>query len=82
VKRQLIFKMNSTLGSPLVRTLEFVLNEEEVDRFHERPSRRVDFSAPEEQSRQLKPRVEAIKDANLRAQFLRAAGKCMDRRAT
>jgi hypothetical protein len=77
---QVLFKLNSLLGSPLVTAVEFVINPslivEDVQ-----PSREFHFVAPDEQASQLLDDAEGIPDPDLRAVFLRAAGKCLERRA-
>ncbi|HYM00163.1 MAG TPA: DciA family protein [Blastocatellia bacterium] len=81
VDKQLVFKMNSALGAPIVRTLNFVSNADEVARFHESYLRVVEFSAPDSMSNEFEPRLRSIENSNLKEQFLRAAGKCLERRA-
>jgi hypothetical protein len=77
---QLLFKLNSLLGSPLVTSIEFVVNE---------PAVRARIPAPEPSfvftedtrvlAQDLETRVEPIADTAVRDTFLRAAGKCLHR---
>jgi len=77
---QVLFKLNSLLGSPAVTAIEFVINPalivEDVQ-----PSREFHFIAPDRQASQLLKDAAGIADPDLRAVFLRAAGKCLERRA-
>ena len=82
---QMIFKLNSLLGQPLVTFIEFRIDEETV--LKERKQRRkkiisdeeIAEIALEEVSPQLRRRADSIKDDNLRYQFLLAAGSCLAR---
>ena len=47
---------------------------------HEAPPE-ITFNAPDLQAQPLKADAEQIRDPKMRATFLRAAGKCLDRRA-
>lgn len=78
---QLLFRLNSALGAPLVTSLQFRYDEAAVRRFHPRPNDSVDFIDPESASKPIEPRTAGIKDPDLRRQFLRTAGKCLDRRS-
>jgi predicted nucleic acid-binding Zn ribbon protein len=80
IRGQALFKMNSLLGAPTVTSIEFVINPELVVRQTERASQ-VTFIAPDLQALQLKPDAERIPDPDIRDVFLRAAGKCLERRA-
>ena len=77
---QVLFKLNSLLGSPVVTTVEFVTNPSLIVEDAE-PSREFHFIAPEKQASQLMEDAAGISDPDLRAVFLRAAGKCLERRA-
>jgi len=74
----ILFKINSVLGAALVTRIEFVINEEMVRCAHQMPPE-VKFVAPDEQAMPLNEEVGKIEDPELRALFLRAAGKCLDR---
>ena len=75
-----LFKLNSLLGNPLVTSLEFVVNPglivSEVQ-----PPQPVQFIAPEQQALPLREQADRIEDPEIRAVYLRAAGKCLERRA-
>jgi predicted nucleic acid-binding Zn ribbon protein len=80
MRGQIIFKINSIVGANLVSRIQFVINEELVRCVHKMPAE-VKFVAPDEQALPLGEKAENIEDPELRALFLRAAGKCLDRRA-
>lgn len=75
-----VFRLNSILGSPVITGLDYVVNEELVRRSHRLPTE-IEFIAPEKQALPLREKAEAISNEELRETFLRAAGKCLDRRA-
>jgi hypothetical protein len=83
---QMIFKLNSVLEQPLVTFIEFRVDEETVK--HERAkfnSRKIDAErereiALEQVSPKMRQAADAIKDENLRYQFLLAAGSCLARK--
>ena len=77
---QALFKLNSLLGAPAVTAIEFVINPEVVKRNHYLPPE-ITFVAPEKQALALRERAAGINDPEIRAVFLRAAGKCLERRA-
>lgn len=79
MRGQILFKLNSLLGVPTVTTLEFVINPDMIKQASER-SPQVTFVAPEKFAQALHKDAEAIANPDLRAAFLRAAGKCLDRR--
>jgi predicted nucleic acid-binding Zn ribbon protein len=80
ISGQALFKLNSLLGAPVVTTIEFVVNPdvipEQADVIHE-----VTFNAPEMQALPLRSDADKIPDPEIRDVFLRAAGKCLERRA-
>jgi hypothetical protein len=80
IRGQALFKMNSLLGAPTVTSIEFVINPESIVRHNERASE-VTFIAPDMQTLELRPDAERIPDPDIRDVFLRAAGKCLERRA-
>lgn len=80
IKGHALFKLNSLLGAPTVTQIEFVINKDFVVSNHHQPSK-IKFNAPEEQARPLREKVEGIADPDIRDVFLRAAGKCLDRRS-
>ena len=77
---QALFRLNSLLGAPTVTGIEFVINPDFVLHQHEAPPE-ITFDAPDLQAQPLKADAEQIRDPKMRATFLRAAGKCLDRRA-
>jgi hypothetical protein len=79
MRGQALFKLNSLLGTPLVTAIEYVINPDLIVREPEVP-REVRFSAPEKQALPLRGQADRIADPEIRATFLRAAGKCLERR--
>lgn len=77
---QALFRLNSLLGAPTVTAIEFVINPDFVLHQHEAPPE-ITFNAPDLQAQPLRADAEQIRDPKMRATFLRAAGKCLDRRA-
>ena len=77
---QALFRLNSLLGVPTVTAIEFVINQDLILSQHEMPHEIV-FNAPDLQAQPLEGDAEQIRDPKMRATFLRAAGKCLDRRA-
>jgi hypothetical protein len=80
---QMIFKLNSILGQPAVTFIEFRVDEETVLR-EAKQTRKINLSdeelkkiALEELSPNLRFHADAIKDDNLRYQFLLAAGSSL-----
>jgi len=80
MRGQIVFKINSLLGAALVSRIHFVINEELVRCVHQMPAE-VHFVAPDEQAEPLGEKARNLQDPELRNLFLRAAGKCLDRRA-
>jgi hypothetical protein len=76
---ELIFKLDSLLGSPLVIFIEFRVDPAHVARANEPKERPFEFHHTQELEEELKPAAAAIKDEALRAQFLRAAAKSLER---
>jgi hypothetical protein len=79
MRGQILFKLNSLLGVPTVTTLEFVINPDMI-RQAAGQAEAVEFVAPEKHAQRLRKNAEAIANPELRDAFLRAAGKCLDRR--
>ena len=77
---QALFKLNSILGSPAVTGIEFVINPEIIERNTIVPPQ-VRFIAPDQQAMPLRESADRISNPEIRATFLRAAGKCLERRA-
>jgi hypothetical protein len=81
MSNQIVFKINATLGSVVVRAIDLAVNENEVYAAHPAPTAIV-FSAPAEYALPLRQRADLIPDHELREAFLRVAGKCLERAAT
>ncbi len=83
---QMIFKLNSVLGSAVVTYIEFRVDEKVVleDRAKHRKSIVSDENIKEKAMNEVTPKLrhsaDAIKDDNLRYQFLLAAGSCLVRK--
>jgi hypothetical protein len=83
---QMIFKLNSSLGSAAVTFIEFRVDEKTVEA--ERAKSRASKMDPEESARlalgeitpKLRDSARAIKDEDMREQFLLAAGRCLARK--
>jgi len=83
---QMIFKLNSVLGQAVVTFIEFRVDEETV--LAERAKNKISTVSPEELEEialeevtpKLRSAADAIKDDNLRYQFLLAAGSCLARK--
>ena len=83
---QMIFKLNSALGQAIVTFIEFRVDEETLEA--ERAKHRKNLMSDEEQREialeevtpKLRHSADAIKDDNLRYQFLLAAGSCLARK--
>jgi hypothetical protein len=80
IKGQALFRLNSLLGAPVITTIEFVINPDSLNPI-DQPSREVHFTAPEEAALVLTADAARISNPDLRDAFLRAAGKCLERRA-
>lgn len=76
---QALFKLNSILGSPAVTGIEFIINPEIIERNAVVPPQ-VKFVAPDQQAMPLRESADRIRNPEIRATFLRAAGKCLERR--
>jgi hypothetical protein len=79
IKGQALFRLNSLLGAPVITAIEFVINPDSIrpaeataDNFH--------FVAPEKAAMPLRDDADRISNPELRDAFLRAAGKCLERR--
>jgi len=80
MRGQALFKLNSLLGSPIVTSIEFVINPDVITEQPDLPHE-INFVAPELQALPLHKDADRIPDPEIRAAFLRAAGKCLERRA-
>jgi Dna[CI] antecedent, DciA len=80
ISGQALFKVNSLLGAPTVTTIEYVINPNLI--LHDTVApHEITFVAPDKQALPLRKDAERIPDPDLREAFLRAAGKCLERRA-
>ena len=83
---QMIFKINSVLGSAVVTFIEFRVDEQSVldARAKHKNSIASNENIPEEALNEVTPKLrhsaDAIKDDYLRYQFLLAAGSCLARK--
>ncbi len=77
---QALFRLNSLLGVPTVTAIEFVINPDLIHPTETVPHE-FHFVAPDKQALPLREKADAIPDEDLRETFLRAAGKCLERRA-
>jgi hypothetical protein len=85
---QMIFKLNSALGSAEVTFIEFRVDEKAVEAEVDR--HRTSKIDPEESARiargeitpKLRDSARSIKDENMRERFLLAAGRCLARKKT
>ncbi len=83
---QMIFKLNSALGQAIVTFIEFRVDEETLraERAKHHKTQMTDEErreiALEEVTPKLRRSADAIKDDNLRYQFLLAAGSCLARK--
>jgi Dna[CI] antecedent DciA-like protein len=80
MRGQALFKLNSLLGSPVVTTIEYVINPTLIVPEREAADE-VKFVAPERQVAGLRDQADQIPDPEIRRVFLSAAGKCLERRA-
>ncbi|HYP27790.1 MAG TPA: DciA family protein [Blastocatellia bacterium] len=80
IKGQALFRLNSILGVPTVTAIEFVINPDMISEPQTVPPS-VTFIAPDQQTLSLREKAERIPDPETRDLFLRAAGKCLERRA-
>ena len=83
---QMIFKINSVLGQAVVTFIEFHIDEKAVERENYKENKQTlsdeEFEeiALDEVTPQMRRSADAIKDDNLRYQFLLAAGSCLARK--
>jgi hypothetical protein len=80
ISGQALFKVNSLLGAPTVTTIEYVINPNLILHDHA-PPHQITFIAPDQQALPLRKDADKIPDPEIREAFLRAAGKCLERRA-
>ncbi len=86
LSEQMIFKINYSLGDSLVRFIEFRIDEETVLRENKNSGNSMFTDeelieiALEKVTPKLRHSADAIRDDNLRYQFLLAAGSCLARK--
>ena len=81
MRGQALFKLKSLLGAPLVTSIEYIVNADLISYDPEGPQE-ITFSALEQQTNSLREQADKIGDSTIRETFLRAAGKCLERRKT
>jgi hypothetical protein len=74
-----LFKLNSTLGSPMVTFIEFRIDRNHVMRSRKREEKIFEFHHTNELEEELRSSAGCIRDEALREKFLRAAAKCLER---
>jgi hypothetical protein len=77
---EILFRLNSLLGAPVITTLEFVVNPDMIGANPSSPAEEVKFIAPEKYAARLVDDAAAIQNEELREAFLRAASRCLDRK--
>ncbi|PYP85261.1 MAG: hypothetical protein DMF61_16945 [Blastocatellia bacterium AA13] len=77
---QFLFRLNSILSAPLVTRIEFVINPRLIEESHH-TSPEIHFRAPEKYAGALREKAQSIANPDIRDLFIRAAGKCLQRRA-
>ncbi|MBX3278500.1 MAG: DUF721 domain-containing protein [Acidobacteria bacterium] len=76
---EIIFRLNSLLGSPMVTFIEFRIDRAHVLAGRGERSAGFDFHHTGEIESELQPAADRIKDEDLREIFLRAAAKYLER---
>lgn len=76
---QIIFRLNSLLGAPLVTFIEYRVDPVHVARGQSETRPEFEFHRTHEIEAELAPAAEGIRDAELRERFLRVAAKCLER---
>ncbi|HKA18399.1 MAG TPA: DUF721 domain-containing protein [Blastocatellia bacterium] len=79
MRGQALFKLNSLLGAPLVTSIEYIVNPDLIS-YDPEGQQEITFSALEQQTHSLREQADKIGDSTIRETFLRAAGKCLERR--
>jgi hypothetical protein len=75
-----LFKLNSTLGAPLVTFIEFRVDRNHVMQSRKPEEKTFEFHHTNELEEELRASAACIRDEALRAKFLRAAAKCLERK--
>jgi hypothetical protein len=76
---QLIFRLNSLFGQPLVTLIEFRIDPRHVASAGGNTAQDFQFRQTQEIEAELKPAADRIRDDELRNLFLRAAAKYLER---
>jgi hypothetical protein len=79
----MLFKLNATLGEPVVNFIELQIDERAVNehKAKTRPTDELDLRGAENEiTPELAMAADGIQDEELRRQFLLAAGNCLVRR--
>ncbi len=79
VAGEFLFRLNSLLGAPLVTFIEFRVDPRHVLDARQPAEQGFEFQHTAELTDELRAAAEPIKDEALRAQFLRAAAKSLER---
>lgn len=82
ISGEYLFRLNSMLSAPLVTFIEFRIDRQSVLQARPPEAQPFAFQHTAELAAELQPSAAFIKDEMLRAQFLRAAAKCLERSAT
>jgi hypothetical protein len=80
ISGQALFRLNSLLGAPTVTTIDYIINPDLIIHEEDAPQE-ITFIAPDKQTLPLRKDADQIPDPEIRKAFLRAAGKCLERRA-
>lgn len=78
--RGFIFKLNSLLGEPLVTYIEFRVDPAFVEKAQAHADQAVHFHHSRELEAELTTAAAQIKNEELRAAFLHAAARCLERK--
>ncbi|MBI1764341.1 MAG: DUF721 domain-containing protein [Acidobacteria bacterium] len=79
VAGEFLFRLNSLLGAPFVTFIEFRVDPHHVLDTRQPDEQGFEFQHTAELTEELRSAAEQIKDEALRAQFLRAAAKYLER---
>jgi hypothetical protein len=79
ISGEYLFKINSTLGAPMVTFIEFRIDRNHVVQSRKRKEKSFKFQHTDEIEEELRSSAACIRDEALREKFLRAAAKCLER---
>ena len=80
VSGDFLFRLNSVIGTPVVTYIEFRIDYAFVKKAQEAVPQPITFEHTQELTEELRADAEQIEDEALRAQFLRAAAKYLERK--